>query len=193
MSDNFKINSIFSRLKSHFVRDSYSSSSPAYGASGKKNKDEQQEPEKDQDALISNPANEKLFKLGEELGLSIAEVIESVELILKAISKFPGNTDTAIAILSNDLIKYPQYEGYLSDIPEKVLLEIEQKSPDLHLAISKPFEFMCKYPKTVSLEMYRKFSYTEILDFSRSCPEEYELIKEQATIEREDESSKETS
>ena len=184
MSDRFKINNIFSRIKSHFVGDSYSSSSGGFlKASFSKKKRKQQD---DNNETITTSISNKLFKLGEDLGLSSEEVTKAIELILKATEDIPGNYDISSVILSNNIVHFPEYDKNQFHIPEKFLKEIEKKSPDLYLALTNPLEFMCKYPKTVSIERFKNFTYGEILEFSNKCLEEYEILKNRVNQEKDE-------
>lgn len=186
MSDDLKINSFLNRIKSRFVGDSYSSLSPAYFARSKKRKEGQQD-EEPEELYIANPENEKLFNLGYSLGLSKNEVVEMVEMAIKAISGCPDSADFAGVILVNDTVKYPELKDPIPEMHPKVLDELKETNYDMYLVLTNPFDFMCKYPKTVSLERYKKFTYSEILEFSTKCPQEYEALAELARVERENE------
>lgn len=189
MSDHFKITGFLKRLKSNLVQDSYS----AYGSwlFGLRKKGPKKDNNKKEESAkpFDNPENEKLFKLGETLGLTKDETEDALELVVKATAKFSKKLDVSAVILSNDIIKYPFDHDFSFDIPENSLNEIERKYPDLHLAICNPFEFFYKFPKTVSVEMFKKFSYTDILDFSRRCPEEYRTLSTLSEPEEENEST----
>lgn len=191
MSDNFRINDIFNRLKSNLVRDSQGSGNFAIWGNFKGKKKFQEE-EKDKDPFFNSSEFEKLFNLGESLGLNKNEVKEALELILKATAQLPKNTDVSTVLLSNNLIKYPVIEHHddmISKIPGNLLNEIKTKSPELYLAITNPFEFMCKHPKTVSLETYKSFSYQKLLEFNRLCPEEHKILSQEAYKEIKDDTT----
>lgn len=174
MSD-FRINSFIDRIKNTFV-DRGGGSGSGWVSGGQKKKRQRQEQQPKKDYYFINPQNEKFFKLGEKLGLTVNEVTKALDLISKATARYPAKTDTSSVLLNNDFIKYPSELEFISLIPEKAFPEIQTTYPDLYLAITNPFEFMCKYPKTVSLERYKKFSYQEILEFSSKCPDDYQVL-----------------
>lgn len=176
MSD-LRINSLFNRIKNTFIERG-AGGGPGWGSAEQKNKKEKQEQPEKKDYYFINPENEKFFKLGKKLGLNVNEVSEALDLMSKATARFSAKTDTSTVLLNNDFIKYPAELEFISLIPEKVLSELEKTYPELHLAITDPFEFMCKFPKTVCLERYKKFSYQEILEFSSRCPEDYKVLSE---------------
>lgn len=183
MSDPFRINSIFNRLKSQFIRDGYGSGA-GYSPVSKKEQHNKEEFQERQECFLPNPENEKLFKLGEILGLSKNEVIEALEILVLATSKIPPSQDVASCVLNNDLIKFPMVDDFSSDISDKALYQIEKDYPELFLAITNPFDFMNKFPQTVSIEKYKKFSYSEMLEFSRINPVESDKLSEIIRKER---------
>jgi hypothetical protein len=188
MTDPLKINNLMSRLKSRFVKDNHGSGVPWVFSKKQKEPSEQFVEEK-KATVFDNPENEKFFKLGETLGLTKKEVIEALELLFKATEKYPENMDAGSVVLTNELVKFPYVEDFQDDIPDKLLQEMEKRFPDLYLAITTPFEFMCKYPATISNEYYVKFSYTELLDFGRKCPEQYEKLSEINKVDGSNDSS----
>lgn len=190
MSDNFRINDILNRLKSNLIRDSHSSGSFALFGKAKARKEFKEEESKE--PFYNTAEFEKLFKLGESLGLNKKEVKEALELVVKATAYLPKNTDVSTVLLNNNHIKYPHIQPLdeqLSKIPETMLNDIKDRMPELYLAIKNPFEFMCKHPKTVSIEIFKSFSYNNLLDFSRLNPEEHKILSDEALKENKDEST----
>jgi hypothetical protein len=177
MTDPLKIDGLINRLKSRFIKDSYGQSASWQTVKRKREEDTGWKDD-NTDSILEDPENEKFFKLGQALGLKKNEIIEAMELLQDATSQYPDNADAASLVLQNERIKYPVVEKFIDDIPENLLEELKDKYPDLYMAIKNPFEFICKYPDTLSEEMFRKLSYTELLDFSRRCPEHYNRLSE---------------
>lgn len=110
-----------------------------------------------------------------KLGLTEEEALEALESLVKILSKYCKSLDVSDFILSNDTVKYPKYDENIK-FNDKVLQDIEKKFPDLFLALKSPFKFFCKFPKTLTKDHYKKFTYPEILEFHRLHPEESDLL-----------------
>ena len=187
MSDNLRIGNFLSHIKGCVLGQSCGSYNP--WAAIRKDGQQKNKQQNNEHNYYVNPANDKLFNLGEMLGLTKEEVNKAIELITKATSQHDQKTDVSSIILSNELIKYPAEEEFISLIPEKALPDIEKEFPDLYMAITNPFEFMCNHPKTITAERYKKFTYAEILQFSEKCPDEYNILKEATRPEYNDEAT----
>jgi hypothetical protein len=188
MSDPLSIIGFLRRLKSNVVEDGQSSHGSGVFARSKKRKVEEKKSTNDSEELFESPENEKIINLAQIFGLSRNETVEALDVLVKATNSYAKSLDISTLLLTNNVIKYPSEELLASNIPPKLLKEIEEKFPDISFAINNRFEFLCKYPKLVSPELFKKFTYFEVLDFSRRCPEEHQSISNLLKHERDDES-----
>lgn len=188
MSDPLKISNLIGRFKSRFSSDGYGSAGSYYASSSNKENEEDSGYKFDFEN-VDDPANNKLFKLGLMVGLKKDEILEAFDLVLKATENTSQNADFASVILSNDMVKFPDCKDFDNKVSTKDLDRIKNDIPDLCLALNDRFQFFCKYPKTLSLNLYRKFSFQESLEFSTKCPDEYKVFSEMIKEERNNEPS----
>lgn len=188
MSDPIRINNFFNRFKNQFHSDSHGSGASYSGSSGEE-KDKKEDSFEFHFPTADDPLNHRIFKLAKSLGLKDDEIFEAIDLMLKATKDAPQNADISSVILSNEYIKYPDCSGFENKITHKDLEKAKDEMPDVYLALNDKYQFFCKYPKTLSSELYKKFSYPEVLDFSSKCPKEYNKLSEKLRLERNNEST----